>query len=119
MKRKAPASVEDYFRTLPAVERAALKRLRRIIRSVVPRAEDGISYQMPAIQLNGRWLVGYCAFAGHCSFFPGARPVAVCKADLKDYKTSKGTIRFTPEKPLPVKLIKKLVRVRRLEQLHN
>lgn len=116
MKRRAPKSTAEYLRTLGPRQRAALQRVRRIVRAEIPDAEERISYGMPTVGSNGRWLVGFCAFGKHCSFFPGARPIAVCKADLKAFKTSKGTIRFTPEQPIPAKLIRKLVSVRRRER---
>jgi uncharacterized protein YdhG (YjbR/CyaY superfamily) len=116
MKRTAPKSTAEYLRSLGPKQRAALQRVRRIVRASLPGSEEGISYAMPAVKLNGRWIAGYCAFGKHCSFFPGAAPIAACKADLKAFKTSKGTIQFTPEKPLPAKLIRKLVAARRTER---
>jgi uncharacterized protein YdhG (YjbR/CyaY superfamily) len=116
MKRRAPTSVPQYLHSLTANQRRALQRIRRIVLDAVPKAEEGISYGMPAVKSNGRWLVGYCAFGTHCSFFPGAAPIAACKADLKAFKTSKGTIRFTPDKPIPARLIRKLVSIRTKER---
>jgi uncharacterized protein YdhG (YjbR/CyaY superfamily) len=98
--------------TLDPQPRAALQRLRRIIRATVPKAEECISYQLPTFRLNGRMLVWYGAATKHCSFFPGAYPIALCRADLKGFDTSKGTVRFTLERPLPAQLIRKLVRTR-------
>ena len=112
MKRSVPKSVPDYLRTLSPDQRRALQRVRRIVRAAVPDAQEKISYGMPCFGLNGRWLAGYSAFERHCSFFPGAYPIAVCKADLREFKTSKGTIRFTPDHPLPAALVRKLVRAR-------
>lgn len=117
MKRAKPKSTAEYLRRLGPKQRAALQRVRRIIRAAVPKAEEKISYGMPCVGLNGRWLVGYCGFGTHCSFFPGAEPIAVCKADLRGFKTSKGTIRFTPEKPIPAKTIRKLIAVRKRERV--
>jgi uncharacterized protein YdhG (YjbR/CyaY superfamily) len=112
MKTKLPRDVEDYLSRVPTIQRKALEQLRRTIKSVVPDAVEVISYQMPTFKLNGRMLVSYAAFNEHCSFFPGAGPTEVHKDELKAFVTSKGTVRFTPEKPLSAALVKKLVRTR-------
>ncbi|HXI26628.1 MAG TPA: DUF1801 domain-containing protein [Pyrinomonadaceae bacterium] len=111
-KVNTPRDVEDYLARVPAIQRKALEQLRRTIKSIVPGAVEVISYQMPTFKLNGRMLVSYAAFNEHCSFFPGAGPTETHKDELKSFATSKGTVRFTPEKPLPAALVKKLVRTR-------
>jgi len=116
--RKAPKTVTSYLASLSADKRAALKKLRAAVYKAAPGAEDGISYQIPAVRFRGRWLVGYAAAENHCSFFPGARPIAVHKGELASYKTSKGTIRFQPDKPLPASLVRKLVKTR-IAEIHG
>ena len=111
-KGNTPRDVEDYLTRVPTIQRKALEQLRRTIKSLVPDAVEVISYQMPTFKLNGRMLVSYAAFNEHCSFFPGAGPVDAHEDELKTFATSKGTVRFTPEKPLPAALVKKLVRTR-------
>jgi uncharacterized protein YdhG (YjbR/CyaY superfamily) len=112
MKANAPRDVEDYLARVPSIQRKALEQLRRTIKSVVPDAVEVISYQIPTFKLNGRMLVSYAAFNEHCSFFPGAGPTETHKDELRSFATSKGTVRFTPEKPLSPALVKKLVRTR-------
>jgi len=112
MKPNTPRDVEDYLARVPPIQRKALEQLRRTIKSVVPDAVEVISYQIPTFKLNGRMLVSYAAFNEHCSFFPGAGPTEAHQDELKAFATSKGTVRFTPEKPLSVTLVKKLVRTR-------
>jgi len=108
-----PTSVEEYLAAIPEGSRVALEGLRAIIRAAVPDATEAISWQMPSFKYRGRALVGYAAFKDHCSFFPMSKAVMVTFADeLKAYGTSKGTIRFDPERPLPTTLVKKLVRAR-------
>jgi uncharacterized protein YdhG (YjbR/CyaY superfamily) len=107
-----PKTIDEYLATLSDDQRAALQKLRRAIRAAAPKAEEGISYGIPAFRLNGRFLVGFGPAANHCSFYPGSYPIEVCKAELKRYGTSKGTIRFQPDRPLPVALVRKLVRTR-------
>jgi uncharacterized protein YdhG (YjbR/CyaY superfamily) len=110
--KKAPKTVNAYLAALNPEKRAALQQLRRTILAAAPKAEECISYKIPAFRLDGRMLVWFAAASSHCSFFPGARPIAVHKQDLKAYKTSKGTVRFTPDKPLPAALVRKLVKTR-------
>ena len=107
-----PKDVESYLRGVPAEARASLEKLRQTIKSVVPEGIETISYGIPTFKLNGRMLVSYAAFAEHCSFFPGAGPVDEHEEELKSFQTSKGTVRFTPTKPLAASLVKKLVRTR-------
>ncbi len=110
-------SVDNYLAEVPEPARSTLKKVRAAIRSVVPEeATEAISYRMPAFIFKG-FLVGYAAFRDHCSFFPGAAPVALFKEELKKYPTSKGTIRFPVDKPLPAALVKKLVKARLREKM--
>ena len=110
-KAASPQTIDDYLATLTSDKRSALQRLRRDILSAAPRAEECISYQMPAFRLDGRMLVWFGAGANHCAFYPGGI-VAEYKDELEDYETSKGTIRFQPDKPLPAALVRKLVKAR-------
>jgi uncharacterized protein YdhG (YjbR/CyaY superfamily) len=116
VKRAKPESINDYLSRLPDDKRKALTKLRKDIKGAAPRAEECISYQIPAFRLDGRMLVWFHAAAGHCSFFPGAYPIKACAKDLKKYATSKGTIRFQADKPLPTSLVKKLVKARIAER---
>lgn len=111
-KKTKPQSIDEYLARVPAESRAALEKLRRTISSIVPEALETISYEIPTFKLNGRMLVSFAAFSEHCSFFPGAGPIEVHRDDLKSFPTSKGTIRFTPDRPLSAAMVKKLVRTR-------
>ena len=111
MKSEAPATIDEYLARLPDRERGVLKNLRKTIKSVAPRAEEVISYGMPAFKDQGM-LVYFAAFKNHCSFFPGSSSLAKLKDELKPYQTSKGTLQFTMDKPLPTSLIKKIVKAR-------
>ena len=103
---------DDYLARVPGEFRAALQTLRQTVKSIAPEAVEVISYQIPTFKYRGRMLVSYAAFAEHCSFFPGAGPIDEYSNELKSFQTSKGTIRFTPTKPLSAALIKKLVKAR-------
>jgi uncharacterized protein YdhG (YjbR/CyaY superfamily) len=110
-KRKVANTVDEYLARVPEPARGTLKKIRAMIRSVVPAdASEAISYGIPSFKYKG-WLVGYAAFANHCSFFPGALPRKFAD-ELKRFPTSKRTIRFPVDKPLPATLLKKFVGAR-------
>ena len=105
-------TIDEYLAPLSEEKRAALEKLRRAIKGAAPKAEECISYGVPAFRLGGRLLVAFGAAAKHCAFYPGAYPVAARKDELKTYSTSKGTVRFPPDSPLPTTLVRKLVKTR-------
>ncbi len=108
-----PRTIDEFLDTVSAEQRSALQKLRRIIRSAVPNAEECISYGLAAFRLDGRPLVAFGAGANHCAFYPmSSATVKAHKEELKGYSTSTGTIRFTTNKPLPAALVKKLVKAR-------
>ena len=109
---KSPKTIDEYLAPLSGEKRAALEKLRKAVRAAAPGAEECISYQVPAFRLGGRMLVAFGAATGHCAFYPGAHPVEVHKDELEGYDTSKGTIRFPPDNPLPAALVRKLVKTR-------
>jgi uncharacterized protein YdhG (YjbR/CyaY superfamily) len=110
-----PRTIDEYLAPLSNEKRAALEKLRRAIKSAAPKAEECISYQIPAFRLGGRMLVAFGAAANHCAFYPGSRPVEAHKGELKAYDTTKGTIRFQADSPLPATLVRKLVKTRIVE----
>jgi len=107
-----PRNIASYLASLSKEKRAALQKLRKDIKVAAPKAEECICYQLPSFRLNGRFLVAFGAATNHCSFYPGSRPVAVHKKELKSYDTSKGTVRFPADQPLPATLVRKLVKTR-------
>jgi uncharacterized protein YdhG (YjbR/CyaY superfamily) len=111
MPRK-PQTIDEYLAPLSNEKRGALERLRRAIRSAAPKAQECISYEIPAFRIDGRLLVAFGAAANHCAFYPGAYPIKAHKGELEAYGTSKGTIRFPVRSPLPAKLVRKLVKAR-------
>jgi len=111
-KRK-PRTVDEYLRRVQPDQRTALEDLRQVIHAAAPGAEECISYGLPAFQLNGRSLVFLGAWSTHGAFYPGSSTtLKEFQNDLKRFQTSKGTIRFSPDKPLPKTLVKKLVQAR-------
>jgi len=104
--------VDAYLSRVPEPARATLAKIRALIRSAVPpEATEGISYGMPAFKYKG-WLIGYAAFKNHCGLFPGASVIEDFAQELAAYPTSKGTIQFPQDKPMPATLVKKIVKAR-------
>src|SRR5438128_9070387 len=112
-----PKTIDEYLANLSPDKRAALQKLRKTIRAAAPKAEECISYQLAAFRQNGM-LVAFGASANHCAFYlMSSSTVEAHKDELKDYDTSKGTIRFPADKPLPVALGRKLVKARIAEHM--
>jgi len=111
----APSTVDAYIAAFPPKVRRLLEQVRALIRETAPRAEEKIAYRMPAYTLNGV-LVYFAGYAGHIGFYPGGTVAAFAK-DLGKYKTSKGTIQLPLDKPLPVALIRKIVKARVAQNL--
>ena len=110
------STVDDYLAALPPDQRSALEHLRATIRAAAPDATEAIGYGMPTFRQDGRGLVGYAAFKAHCSLFPMSGAAIRDHADaLAAFTTSKGTIRFTPDAPLPDALVTRIVRARLAE----
>jgi uncharacterized protein YdhG (YjbR/CyaY superfamily) len=110
-----PTTVEEYLAGLPEPARTTLRKLRTTIRAAVPKAAtEGISWGMPMFKHEGM-LLGLAAFSKHCSIFPGPTVIAALKDDLKDFRTSKGTIQFPLDEPLSAPLVKKIVKARLAE----
>src|ERR1700746_77981 len=109
----AAKTVDEYLANLPEPARSTLTHMRAVIKSVVPKeTTEVISYGIPMFKYNGM-LVGYAAFKKHCSLFPtGSGVLDQFEKELKGHRTSKGTVQFPPEKPLPDALVKKIVRAR-------
>ena len=113
MGRLKAQSTDEYLAQLPDDQRAALENLRKSIKAAAPKAEEGISYGLPAFRLHGRRLVCFGATKSHCAFYPmSSATIADHKKELAAYDTSTGTIRFKPDEPLPAALVKKLVKAR-------
>ena len=119
MTAKAPKSISDaaaidaYVGKTPEPFRGALEHIRTLVKAAAPDAEEALVYGVPGFRLNGRPLVCYAAFKAHCGFYP-MNPALMdsLKDELAGYRTAKGTIQFTPDKPLPDALLRKIVTAR-------
>ena len=110
-------SVDDYIAGQPQAVQQVLGRVRSTIRTALPRAEEVISYRIPAYKLDGRAVIYFAGWKQHYSLYPaGERLVAAFKQELTGYTISKGTIRFPLDTPVPVKLIARIARFRASEQ---
>src|SRR5450631_2867552 len=107
------SKIDDYLATITGDKRIALEKLRRTIRSIVPRAEECISYGMPAFRLDGKVVAGFQATARGCSYYPfSGSTLGTLAADLRGYRKTKSALHFGPDEPLPTALVRKLVRAR-------
>src|SRR5688572_5438134 len=109
MKLKKAATVDAFIASYPKRVQAVLKTLRRIIKAVVPEAGEKISYGIPTFTLHGN-LIHFSAYEKHVGLYPESGPIREFAAQLKKYETAKGTVRFPIDKPLPLALIRKIVK---------
>jgi uncharacterized protein YdhG (YjbR/CyaY superfamily) len=110
--------IEDYIAHQPKNVRPMLERLRRAVRSAAPDAQEVISYGMPSFKYHGR-LVYFAAFKNHIGFYPRASGIEAFKKELSRFEGTHGSVKFPLDKPLPIALIKKIVRFRVAENRKN
>ena len=111
-----PPTIDDYLTSVLEDRRGALEDLRMKIRSVVPNAEECISYRIPAFRLNGVVVAGFCATTKGCSYFPfSGLTLKTLARDLRHYDQTKSSLHFSPDKPLPTTLVRKLIKSRLAE----
>ena len=107
------AEIDDYLAVLDEPKRSTLEQLRRTILEVLPEAEEGIAYQLPSFRVDGVVVAGFGAFKNHLSYFPHSGSVLpVLAEELASYQTSRGTLRFAVDDPLPRSLVERLIEVR-------
>jgi uncharacterized protein YdhG (YjbR/CyaY superfamily) len=111
MQMKKAANIDEYISGFPSDIQENLNKIRQVIKELAPAAQETISYGMPTFKLHGN-LVHFAAFKEHIGFFPTPSGINAFKNELLLYDTSKGTIRFPLDKPIPFELIKKIVKFR-------
>lgn len=116
VSKRVYKTVDEYIAAYPKKIQYILEELRQVIREAAPKAEETISYQIPAFKLNGN-LVWFAAFKNHIGFYPTASGIEAFKEKLVDYDVSKGTVRFPLNKSIPYDLIREIVRFRVQENL--
>jgi uncharacterized protein YdhG (YjbR/CyaY superfamily) len=113
MKAMSKKEIDEYLATVKEPGRSTLQKLRETIVSIIPDAEQGISYQVPAFRLHGQVVAGFAAFKNHLSYLPFSGSVFPAMRDeLRGYVTTSGALHFSLDKPLPKKLVKQLIDVR-------
>jgi uncharacterized protein YdhG (YjbR/CyaY superfamily) len=115
-RKAGPGSIDEYIAAFPEDIQKILEELRGTIKAAAPEAQENISYQMPAFALKGN-LVWFAAFKNHIGFYPMPSGIQAFKKEFSIYEGSKGTIRFSIDKPLPLKLIGKVIKFRVAENL--
>ncbi|HMA06097.1 MAG TPA: DUF1801 domain-containing protein [Methanomicrobiales archaeon] len=118
IKKKPVDTIDEYIAQFPREIQERLQKLRKTIREEAPDAEETISYRIPTFRLNGN-LVHFAAFKDHVSFFPTSSGVGAFRQELSGYKISKGTIQFPLDEPMPLDLVRKIVRFRVRDNLEK
>lgn len=111
-------TMDDYIESFPKDIQKILEAVRKTIKESAPEAEEAISYQIPTFKLNGN-LVHFAAFKNHIGVYPGSEAIKVFKKEFGFYKSSKGAVQFPIDKPMPLALIKKVVKYRVKEKSHR
>lgn len=101
--------IDDLLQKVAEPQRAELQKIREFVHAQAPEAEEVMTYGMPGFKYQEKYLIAFAAFNDHLSIFPGADATTLFKSELSDYKTSKGTIQFTVDKPLPANLLQKII----------
>jgi len=117
-ERATPRTIDEYIGRFPLEVQEALQELRKAIRKAAPNAQETISYQIPAFTLNGS-LVYFAAFKNHIGLYPRTTAIKKFKRELSRYEGAKGTVRFPLDKPIPLTLIRKIVKFRVKENLER
>ncbi len=113
-----PKSIDDYISRFPIETQKLLKQIRTVIRNSAPDAEETIKYAIPTFVLNGN-LVHFAAYKNHIGFYPAPSGIEAFKKELSSYEGSKGAVRFPINKPIPLKLITRIVKFRLKENTSN
>jgi len=103
--------IDELLENVKPDQRTALEHIRQLVSFVTPDADEVMTYGMPGFKYKGKYLISFAAFKDHMSIFPGAEPIDVLKDELRAFKTSKGTVQFTLEQPIPDDLLLKIIRL--------
>ena len=113
---KKPKDIDEYISSYPIETQKLLEQIRTTIKRAAPQADEVISYAIPAFKWNGK-LVWFAGYSKHIGFYPGASGIKTFKKELSIYKGAKGSVQFPLDKPLPLRLITKIVKFRVKENL--
>lgn len=117
MKSSKPTSIDEYIAGFPKATQKPLEQIRQTVRKVAPGAEETISYSMPTFTLEGRYLVYFAGFKNHIGFYPAPIGIEEFEKELSGYKTGRGSVQFPLDKPMPLDLVRRIVKFRIRENL--
>ena len=115
MKTNAPKNIDDYIADFPADVQEVLQKIRITIKKAAPKAEEAISYKIPTFNLKGQYLIYFAAYKKHIGLYPVPSGDEEFNQEISIYQAGKGTLRFPLDKPIPYKLISKIVKIRAKE----
>ncbi len=118
-KPAAPETISAYIATFPEDVQIILEKIRSLIQEIAPEAMESISYQMPTFKLHGHYLVYFAAFKKHIGLYPTPDGISEFKAELSQYQSGKGSVKFPLEQPIPYDLIRKIVIFRKQENIQK
>lgn len=101
--------IDDAISHLDPKNKQALEHIREVVLAEIPEAEESIGYGMPVMRYKKRYLLGFSAFKHHLSIFPGPEPIEALANELREFKTAKGTVQFTPDNPIPDEVLRKII----------
>jgi uncharacterized protein YdhG (YjbR/CyaY superfamily) len=119
MTPTAPKDIDDYIAGFPKDVQEIMQKIRTTIKKAAPKAEETISYKMPTFNLNGHYLVYFAAYKKHVGMYPVPAGDAAFNQEIEAYQSGKGTLQFPLDKPIPYKLISKIVKFRVKESLEK
>jgi len=111
--------VDNYIESFSNEVKEKLSEIRELVKELAPGSTERICMGIPTFELNGKWLVHYAGFKKHIGFYPQPEGIIAFKERLTDYKTTKGTIQFPLNRPLPIELIREIVEFRIAEQMKH
>lgn len=106
------SAIDDYLKNVDEPHKSELQKLRLKIKGLIPDATETISYGMPTLKLNNKVLIHFASFKDHMSIFPNPGPIESLAEELKNYKTSKGTIQFTVDNPMSDQMLETIIKLR-------
>lgn len=112
-------SIDEYIAACPEQSQSYMKKIREIVKAVAPKAKEKISYQIACFELNGKNLIHFAGWKQHVSMYPTPAGSEAFNKEISNYADGKGTIKFMLDKPLPIKLIKQVVKFRVIDNLEN
>lgn len=113
------ATIDEYIAGFPSDTQKVMQEIRTVIKNVVPDAEETISYAIPTFTLNGKYLVYFAGFKKHIGFYPAPVGIEEFKDQLSGFKTGKGSVQFSLNDPMPLDLIKSIVKFRKNSLLNK